>query len=127
MRKRSTKKKKGPSSFSKHIRSNDNNSDHLQETIADLHKRACDIFGLNSDQVKALLISFLKSAFGFYGTSRIYLLLFKPLFFQVCVWDYFSHRKHALMKDMEKTLDDANIQMDQDVSFFFVCMLGVIS
>ncbi|KAK4486800.1 hypothetical protein RD792_006610 [Penstemon davidsonii] len=34
---------------------------------------------------------------------------------QVCIWDYFSHRKHALMNDMEKTLDDANIQMDQDV------------
>lgn len=36
--------------------------------------------------------------------------------FQVYIWDYFSHRKHALMNDMEKTLDDANIQMDQDVS-----------
>ncbi|KAL3828981.1 hypothetical protein ACJIZ3_017783 [Penstemon smallii] len=34
---------------------------------------------------------------------------------QVCIWDYFSHRKHALMNDMEKTLDDANIQMDQDI------------
>ncbi|CAK9137481.1 unnamed protein product [Ilex paraguariensis] len=34
---------------------------------------------------------------------------------QVCIWDYFSHRKHALMNDMDKTLDDANIQMDQDI------------
>ncbi|XP_051131096.1 ubiquitin carboxyl-terminal hydrolase 5 [Andrographis paniculata] len=34
---------------------------------------------------------------------------------QVSVWDYFSHQKHALMNDMEKTLDDANIQMDQDI------------
>ncbi|VFQ95974.1 unnamed protein product [Cuscuta campestris] len=34
---------------------------------------------------------------------------------QVCIWDYFSHQKHALMNDMEKTLDDANIQMDQDI------------
>ncbi|KAL6577013.1 ubiquitin-specific protease [Orobanche minor] len=33
---------------------------------------------------------------------------------QVSIWDYFSHQKHALMTDMEKTLDDANIQMDQD-------------
>ncbi|KAL8516501.1 hypothetical protein ACS0TY_014953 [Phlomoides rotata] len=33
---------------------------------------------------------------------------------QVSIWDYFSHQKHALMNDMEKTLDDANIQMDQD-------------
>ncbi|XP_073304199.1 ubiquitin carboxyl-terminal hydrolase 5-like isoform X3 [Primulina huaijiensis] len=34
---------------------------------------------------------------------------------QVYIWDYFSLRKHALMSDMEKTLDDANIQMDQDI------------
>ncbi|XWS74654.1 hypothetical protein CRYUN_Cryun01aG0016500 [Craigia yunnanensis] len=34
---------------------------------------------------------------------------------QVCIWDYYGHRKHALMNDMDKTLDDANIQMDQDI------------
>ncbi|KAL6499955.1 ubiquitin-specific protease [Orobanche gracilis] len=34
---------------------------------------------------------------------------------QVSIWDYFSHQKHALMNDMDKTLDDANIQMDQDI------------
>ncbi|KAI3802030.1 hypothetical protein L1987_30153 [Smallanthus sonchifolius] len=34
---------------------------------------------------------------------------------QVSIWDYFSHRKHALMNDLDKTLDDANIQMDQDI------------
>ncbi|KAL0369879.1 UNVERIFIED_CONTAM: Ubiquitin carboxyl-terminal hydrolase 5 [Sesamum angustifolium] len=34
---------------------------------------------------------------------------------QVSIWDYFSHQRHALMNDMEKTLDDANIQMDQDI------------
>ncbi|KAI3711793.1 hypothetical protein L1987_70339 [Smallanthus sonchifolius] len=27
-----------------------------------------------------------------------------------------SHRKHALMNDLDKTLDDVTIQMDQDVS-----------
>ncbi|XP_027181534.1 ubiquitin carboxyl-terminal hydrolase 5 [Coffea eugenioides] len=54
-----------------------------KETIGELHKRACEIFDLNPDQVY--------------------------------IWDYFSHRKHALMNDMEKTLDDANIQMDQDI------------
>ncbi|XP_020575010.1 ubiquitin carboxyl-terminal hydrolase 5 isoform X2 [Phalaenopsis equestris] len=32
----------------------------------------------------------------------------------VCIWDYYGHQKHDLMNDMEKTLDDANIQMDQD-------------
>ncbi|XVF24583.1 hypothetical protein REPUB_Repub13aG0140400 [Reevesia pubescens] len=34
---------------------------------------------------------------------------------QVSIWDYYGHRKHALMNDMDKTLDDANIQMDQDI------------
>ncbi|XP_014491293.1 ubiquitin carboxyl-terminal hydrolase 5 [Vigna radiata var. radiata] len=34
---------------------------------------------------------------------------------QVCIWDYYSRRKHALMNDMDKTLDDANLQMDQDI------------
>ncbi|KAL6272418.1 hypothetical protein ACE6H2_023110 [Prunus campanulata] len=34
---------------------------------------------------------------------------------QVCIWDYYGRRKHALMNDMVKTLDDANIQMDQDI------------
>ncbi|KAK3031828.1 hypothetical protein RJ639_035965 [Escallonia herrerae] len=54
-----------------------------KETIGELHRKACEIFDLNSEQV--------------------------------CIWDYFSHRKHALMNDMDKTLDDANIQMDQDI------------
>ncbi|GAB2280869.1 ubiquitin-specific protease [Dionaea muscipula] len=34
---------------------------------------------------------------------------------QVFIWDYYGQRKHALMNDMDKTLDDANIQMDQDI------------
>ncbi|PWA60653.1 Peptidase C19, ubiquitin carboxyl-terminal hydrolase 2 [Artemisia annua] len=34
---------------------------------------------------------------------------------KVRIWDYFSHRKHALMNDLDKTLDHANIQMDQDI------------
>lgn len=54
-----------------------------KETIGELHRRACELFDLNSDQV--------------------------------CIWDYFSHRKHALMNDMDKTLDGASIQMDQDI------------
>ncbi|KAK4758907.1 hypothetical protein SAY87_020208 [Trapa incisa] len=54
-----------------------------KETIGDLHKRACKIFDLNSEQV--------------------------------CIWDYYGHRKHALMTDLDRTLDDANIQMDQDI------------
>ncbi|CAI0374597.1 unnamed protein product [Linum tenue] len=54
-----------------------------KETIGELHRRACEIFYLNAEQV--------------------------------CIWDYYGHRKHALMNDMGKTLDDANIQMDQDI------------
>ncbi|XP_034223617.1 ubiquitin carboxyl-terminal hydrolase 5 isoform X2 [Prunus dulcis] len=54
-----------------------------KETIAELHRRACDIFDLSMEQV--------------------------------CIWDYYGRRKHALMNDMDKTLDDANIQMDQDI------------
>ncbi|XP_068302642.1 ubiquitin carboxyl-terminal hydrolase 5 isoform X2 [Pyrus communis] len=54
-----------------------------KETIAELHRRACDIFDLSLEQV--------------------------------CIWDYYGRRKHALMNDMDKTLDDANIQMDQDI------------
>ncbi|KDP20649.1 hypothetical protein JCGZ_03783 [Jatropha curcas] len=54
-----------------------------KETIGELHRRACEIFDLNPEQV--------------------------------CIWDYYGQRKHALMNDMDKTLDDANIQMDQDI------------
>ncbi|XP_022862372.1 ubiquitin carboxyl-terminal hydrolase 5-like isoform X3 [Olea europaea var. sylvestris] len=33
---------------------------------------------------------------------------------QVYFWDYYGCQKYSLMNDMEKTLDGANIQMDQD-------------
>ncbi|KAK6937919.1 Peptidase C19, ubiquitin carboxyl-terminal hydrolase [Dillenia turbinata] len=54
-----------------------------KESVGELHKRACEIFDINPEQV--------------------------------CIWDYYGHQKHALMNDMDKTLDDANIQMDQDI------------
>ncbi|KAG5054989.1 hypothetical protein JHK85_007499 [Glycine max] len=54
-----------------------------QETIGQLHRKACEIFDLQPDQV--------------------------------CIWDYYARRRHALMNDMDKTLDDANLQMDQDI------------
>ncbi|TKY62744.1 Ubiquitin carboxyl-terminal hydrolase 5 [Spatholobus suberectus] len=54
-----------------------------KETIGQLHKKSCEIFDLQPDQV--------------------------------CIWDYYARRKHALMNDMDKTLDDANLQMDQDI------------
>ncbi|KAJ3671901.1 hypothetical protein LUZ60_007980 [Juncus effusus] len=34
---------------------------------------------------------------------------------QVYIWDYYGQKKHALMDNLDKTLDDANIQMDQDI------------
>ncbi|XP_020111526.1 ubiquitin carboxyl-terminal hydrolase 5 isoform X2 [Ananas comosus] len=34
---------------------------------------------------------------------------------QICIWDYYGQQKHALMDNMEQTLDDANIQMDQHI------------
>ncbi|WOL11391.1 ubiquitin carboxyl-terminal hydrolase 5-like [Canna indica] len=41
--------------------------------------------------------------------------VFDLLLDQVCIWDYYGQQKHALMDSMDKTLDDANIQMDQDI------------
>ncbi|XP_057437889.1 ubiquitin carboxyl-terminal hydrolase 5 [Lotus japonicus] len=54
-----------------------------KETIGQLHRKACEIFDLQLDQVR--------------------------------IWDYYARRKHTLMNDMDKTLDDANLQMDQDI------------
>ncbi|KAM7257841.1 hypothetical protein ACFE04_013582 [Oxalis oulophora] len=34
---------------------------------------------------------------------------------QVRIWDYYGRRKHALLNCMERTLDDINIQMDQEI------------
>ncbi|KAJ1275321.1 hypothetical protein BS78_05G127000 [Paspalum vaginatum] len=34
---------------------------------------------------------------------------------EVSIWDYYGRTKHSLMDNLEKTLDDANIQMDQDI------------
>lgn len=41
--------------------------------------------------------------------------IFDLLLDQVRIWDYYGHRKHVLMNDMDKTLDDVNLQMDQDI------------
>ncbi|VVB02942.1 unnamed protein product [Arabis nemorensis] len=54
-----------------------------KETIRELHRRACEIFDLNSEHVR--------------------------------IWDYYGHQKYSLMNDLDKTLDDANLQMDQDI------------
>ncbi|XP_024003784.1 ubiquitin carboxyl-terminal hydrolase 5 [Eutrema salsugineum] len=54
-----------------------------KETIRELHRRACEIFDLNSEHVH--------------------------------IWDYYGHQKYSLMNDLDRTLDDANLQMDQDI------------
>jgi len=36
---------------------------------------------------------------------------------QIRIYDFYGRKKHALPNDMDKTLDDANIQMDQEVGF----------
>ncbi|KAI3760314.1 hypothetical protein L1987_50708 [Smallanthus sonchifolius] len=54
-----------------------------RETVGELHRKACEIFGLDSDQAN--------------------------------IWDYYGRRKHALLNDLDKTLDDVNIQTDQDI------------
>ncbi|CAI9300916.1 unnamed protein product [Lactuca saligna] len=35
--------------------------------------------------------------------------------YQVHIWDFYGRCKHALLNDLDATLDDANIQMDQDI------------
>ena len=42
----------------------------------------------------------------------------------MCIWDYYGRTKHALMDNLEKTLDDANIQMDQDVRTGLYIIVG---
>nr|XP_017253038.1 PREDICTED: ubiquitin carboxyl-terminal hydrolase 5 isoform X1 [Daucus carota subsp. sativus] len=54
-----------------------------KETVGELHKKACEIYGLTTEQT--------------------------------CIWDYFGHRKQSLMNDLDKSLDDVNIQMNQDI------------
>lgn len=54
-----------------------------KETIRELHRRVCEIFDLDSEQIR--------------------------------IYDYYGKKKHALPTDMDKTLDDANIQMDQEI------------
>ncbi|KAL6593371.1 hypothetical protein ACP70R_049026 [Stipagrostis hirtigluma subsp. patula] len=55
----------------------------MQDTVGELHKKACEAFDLLPDEV--------------------------------CIWDYYGQTKHTLMDNLEKTLDDANIQMDQEI------------
>lgn len=54
-----------------------------KETIRELHRRVCEIFDLDPDQIR--------------------------------IYDFYGQKKHALPLDRDKTLDDANIQMDQEI------------
>jgi hypothetical protein len=92
-----------------------------QETIGELHRKACEIFELNLEQVRTsyILHTSLNSILFLQNVllQQSFTFSFKSIDLsqQVCIWDYYARRKHALMNDMDKTLDDANIQMDQDV------------
>ncbi|CAL9236397.1 unnamed protein product [Arabidopsis halleri] len=66
-----------------------------KETIRELHRRACEIFDLNSEHVR--------------------------------IWDYYGHQKYSLMNDLDKTLDDANLQMDQDILVEVLDINGTLS
>lgn len=81
-----------------------------QDTIGELHRRACEIFDLSPEQVIPFPPGYIFLVFLYFVKLKLSVVIS-----QVFIWDYFSHQKHALMNDMEKTLDDANIQMDQDV------------
>ncbi|XP_057545260.1 ubiquitin carboxyl-terminal hydrolase 5 [Amaranthus tricolor] len=54
-----------------------------KETISELRRRVCEIFDLESEQIR--------------------------------MYDFYGQKKHALPMDLDKTLDDANIQMDQEI------------
>lgn len=90
-----------------------------QETIGELHRKACELFELNLEQVRisCILPSSLNSILFLRNVlQQSFTFSFKSIHLsQVCIWDYYARRKHALMNDMDKTLDDVNIQMDQDV------------
>lgn len=38
------------------------------------------------------------------------------IYLQIRIWDYFNKKKHVLLTDFNQTLEEAQIQMDQDVS-----------
>jgi hypothetical protein len=85
----------------------------LQGTVGQLHKMTCKVFDLAPDEV----------AVYFDVNISFYLLGFFCSYcghhWQVCIWDYYGRTKHSLMDSLDKTLDDANIQMDQNVSQTF--------
>lgn len=37
-------------------------------------------------------------------------------FIQVYIWDYFNKKKHTMLISSSQTLEESNVQMDQDVS-----------
>lgn len=82
----------------------------MQDTVGQLHKRACDAFDLIPDEVAVYFDDYV--SFGCMEFVDSYC----GHHWQVCIWDYYGRTKHTLMDNLEKTLDDANIQMDQDVS-----------
>lgn len=84
----------------------------MQDTVGELHKKACEVFDLIPDEVDILL-----GCLQYYVPPPLNLKFsWSCYYWQVCIWDYYGRTRHSLMDNLEKTLDDANIQMDQDVS-----------
>jgi len=88
----------------------------FQDTVGQLHKRACKVFNLVPDEVAVYFI-LMFTLFFFYLQGFFH--SYCGHHWQVCIWDYYGRTKHSLMDSLDKTLDDSNIQMDQDVSQTF--------
>jgi ubiquitin carboxyl-terminal hydrolase 4/11/15 len=85
----------------------------FQDTVGQLHKRACKVFDLVPDEVAVYFDVYI-----FFFTCKDFFIVIVAIM-QVCIWDYYGRTKHSLMDSLDKTLDDSNIQMDQDVSQTF--------
>ena len=92
----------------------------MQVTVDELRKKACEVFDLVPDEVAVVF----ECLFLWILLHVSVLLTHYGCYWQVCIWDYYGRTKHALMDNLEKTLDDANIQMDQDVRTGLYIIVG---
>lgn len=45
-------------------------------------------------------------------------------FMQACIWDFFNKQKHNILISSSQTLEESNLQMDQDVSSLWLYIIG---
>lgn len=83
----------------------------MRDTVGEVHKKTC-VFDLILDEVGRCCIC-MHIVMGFLQVKVFHRRY--GHYWQVCIWDHYSRTMHTLMDNLEKTLDDANIQMDQDV------------